>query len=267
MWGLWPTAAVLAAISTATPVLAAVDFQECCTRVPVSAELRPRQRDACYSSYNESETDPLKRWAPAIETTYAWCRKHCELEASGNFQVSSTSQWLPPLAAWIIPTSALLLLLPVSEHLKTDRRYVQRMGLEKLWDKYIGNWLYLVVEYVQILGDPASAFNGALSQMITDWNLGLSMRKPTNGRRERDLILIVMLVDQADFGTASVREALEIMAGSDWAREYSLIAGAVIWSARKKFNTSVALPVAFYIGVAAVVFYDAYQKLGNNDTA
>ena len=93
-----------------------------------------------------------------------------------------------------------------------------------------------MVEYVQILGGPASAFNGALSQVIADWNLGLSMRKPTNGRRERDLILIVMLVDQANFGTASVREALEIMAGSDWAREYSLIAGRVIWSARKKFN-------------------------------
>lgn len=269
MRGLWPIAAVLAAILSATPIQARVDYQRCCTLVPVSDVLRPVQWDACHASYNASETDPAKMYAPAIRTTYSWCHKNCE--ASGRFQKSGTNQWLSPLAAWIIPATALLLLLPISEHLKNDEQYFQRSRQQKLWGKYVSNWLHPVTEYVQILGDPASAFNGAIAQMVADWTLCLSMHKSKNGERERALILVVMLVEQASFSDtedrSAVRNALELMAGSDRVREYSLMAGRVIWSARKKFNTAVVMPVGLYIGVAAAVFYDAYQKLGDNDTA
>ncbi|KAG0639021.1 hypothetical protein HOY80DRAFT_965332 [Tuber brumale] len=250
---------------TAKPILAAVDFQKCCTFVPVSEELKPRQWGACHSSYNSSETDPSKKWAPEIVTTYAWCHEVCE--ANGDFQASDTSRWLSPLTAWIIPAAALLLLLPISEHLKSNEQYFRRTKREKLWGKYVANWWFPVVEYIQILGDPASAFNGSLAQMIADWSLCLSMHKPLNGERERDLILIVILAEQADFWCAPMRNAIEMMAGSSRAREYTRTAGRVIWSARKKFNTSVVLPIALYIGVAAAVFYDAYQKLGDNSTA
>lgn len=246
----------------AKPILAAVDFQKCCTRVPVSEELQPLQWDACHSSYNASETDPNKKWAPEILTTYAWCHKVCE--ASGNYQASDTSQWLSPLAAWVIPASALLFLVPISEHLKNSEQYALR---KKIWGKYFTNWGSPLVEYIQILGDPASAFNGALAQMIADWALCSSMYKKPNGKREQDLILIVILAEQADFWHIPTRNAVELMAGSSRAREYSRSAGRVIWSARKKFNTSVVLPTALYIGVAAAVFYDAYQKLGDNSTS
>lgn len=103
--------------------------------------------------------------------------------------------------------------------------------------------------------------------MIADWTLCLSMQKPLNGKRERDLILIVILAEQADFWNVPARNTIEFVAGSSRAREYTRSAGRVIWSARKKFNTSVVLPIALYIGVAAAVFYDAYQKLGDNSTS
>jgi len=263
----WPTIPLLWVLCffIVKPILAAVNFQKCCTRVPVSEKLKPLQWDACHSSYNASETDPNKKWAPEIVTTYAWCHKVCE--ASGNFQASDTNQWLSPLAAWIIPASALLFLIPISEHLKNSEQYFQRTKRHKIWGKYFANWLFPTAEYIQILGDPASAFNGALAQMIADWTLCLSMHKPLNGRRERDLILIVILAEQADFWHIPMRNAVELMAGSNRAREYTRSAGRVIWSSRKKFNTSVVLPIALYIGVAAAVFYDAHQKLGDNSTS
>lgn len=246
-------------------VQAAVNFEACCAQVPVSDDIRPLQWDSCHSAYNSSEKDPLKMYSVPIVTTYEWCRRNCE--KSGVFQASDTSQWLTPLAAWIIPASALLLLLPISEHLKDHKQLWGRKRKEKLMAHYIYNWLGPVLQYLHILGDPASAFNGSLAQMVADWNLCMSMHRPTNGKREKELILTVILAEQADFFCNPTRNAFELMAGSSRAREYSKIACRMIWSARKKFNTAVVLPVALYIGVAASVFYDAYQKLGDNGTS
>lgn len=244
---------------------AAVNFEDCCAEVPVSADIRPLQWDSCHSSYNSSETDPAKMYSVPIITTYAWCRRNCE--KSGNFEISDTSQWLTPLAAWIIPASALLLLLPISEHLKSHKQLIERTRADKLMSHYVHNWLSPTLQYCHILGDPSSAFNGSLAQMVADWNLCMSMNRPNNKKRERDLILTVLLAEQADFMCEPTRNALELMAGSSRAREYSKTACRIVWSARKKFNTAVVLPVALYIGVAASVFYDAYQKLGDNGTS
>jgi hypothetical protein len=104
--------------------------------------------------------------------------------------------------------------------------------------------------------------------MITDLMLCISVRRSGVERRKCDLILMVMLVEQGKLQRdGQMRRALELLVQSGRVRDYSRMAGRVIWSARKKFNTSVLLPVAFYIGVAASVFYDAYQKLGENSTA
>lgn len=242
-----------------------VDFQECCTQVPVTKNLKPFQWEACHSQFNISETDPRKIYAPAIITSYIWCRKNCENGA--GFQLSGTDQWLTPLAAWIIPAAALLFLLPISEHLKDREQIYGRTMKQKLISHYIHNWLHPMVEYIQILGDPASAFNGALAEMIADWNMCLSLDRPKNGKREKELILTAILVEQASFDCLATRNALDLIACSSRAREYSKTACKVIWSARKKFNTSVVLPVALYIGVAAAVFYDACRKLGDNGTS
>ncbi|KAG0126824.1 hypothetical protein HOY82DRAFT_627035 [Tuber indicum] len=258
---LWPAMllSLILILFTAKPILAGVDFQKCCTQVPVSEELKPHQWDACHSSYNSSETDPSKKWAPEIVTTYTWCHKVCE--ASGDFQLNSTGQWLLPFTAWIIPASALLILLPISEHLKSNEHYSRQTK----WEKYVFNWWLPVVEYIQILGDPASAFNGALAQMISDWRLCLLMQEPLNGGRERDLILIVILAERVDFSNVSIGNAIRLMAESSRAREYTRTAGRVIWSGRK--FTPVVLHIAIYIGVAAAAFYDAVQKLGDNNTS
>lgn len=244
---------------------AATDFQQCCAQVPVAADLKPFQWDACHASFNASETDPVARFAPPIYATLAWCQHHCEPD--GMFQVSQTNQWLTPLAAWVIPAVAMLFLIPISEELKAPRDLALRTTMRAVLDEFVLNWLEPAMGYVQVLGDPTSAFNGALSQMMNDWTLCVALRRPTNSDRECALISTVILAEQADFEVEVVRNIFEIMSGLGKARDYSKTACRVMFSARKKFNMSVALPVAFYVGVAAAVFYDAAQKLGDNDTA
>jgi hypothetical protein len=245
-----------------TTVRGATDFAECCTRVPVPGDIKPYQWDACHSTYNQSETNPLRRFAPPILTTLRWCQQNCQ--SDGMFHISETSQWLTPFASWVIPAATMLFLCPTHERLL-------RPGPQPCWrawlDEFIFNWLDAVVEYVQILGDPASAFNGALTQMVNDVMLVACLKRPTSTQRERSLIITVLLAEQVDIELPIVRTTFDILAGLDKAREYSKTACRTMMAARRKFHMSVTLPMVFYIGVAAAIFYDAHGKLGDNDTS
>lgn len=241
---------------------AATDLAECCTRVPVPDDLRDLQWDACYSTYNQSELDPLRRFAPAILTTRSWCQQNCR--AGGMILVSETSQWLTPFVSWVIPATAMLFLCPIAEYLPPPKRLP---GWRVWLDELVFNWLDAVLGYMEILGDPASAFNGALTAMMNDVTLVSCLKRPENGFREQSLIITVLLAEQVDIETPIVRATFQILSGLDKAREYSKTACRTMLAARRKFHMSVTLPVVFYIGVAAAVFYDAYGHLGDNDTA
>ena len=132
----------LTTLALPTIVSAATDIAACCTRVPVREDLRPYQWDACYASYNQSETNPLRIFAAPILTTLQWCQQNCE--TNGMFQVSTTAQWLGPLASWVIPATGMLLLCPIAEHLIPPSDIAR--GWRGWMDEYIFNWLDAVVE-------------------------------------------------------------------------------------------------------------------------
>ena len=48
--------------------------------------------------------------SPSVNVTLKWCMEHC-----GGWQASSAEQWLQPLASWVIPALALLILCSVGE--------------------------------------------------------------------------------------------------------------------------------------------------------
>jgi hypothetical protein len=256
-----PTPVILSFFITITH--AATDFAECCTRVPVPEDIKPYQWDACHSTYNASEISPLKRFAPPILTTLQWCQQNCQSE--GLFHISETEQWLTPFVSWVIPAATMLFLCPTYEQLLLPSS--PRPSWREWLDEFVFNWLDAVMEYVQILGDPASAFNGALTQMMNDVTLVACLKRPMNTHREQSLIITAILAEQVDIELPIVRTTFQILAGLDKAREYSKTACRTMVAARKKFHMSVTLPVVFYIGVAAAIFYDAYGKLGDKDTS
>ena len=254
--------AVLLLTHIAAIARAATDLAQCCTRVPVPADLAASQWDACYSAYNQSEADPLRRSAPPILTSLDWCQRNCPSE--GLFRVAETSQWLTPFVSWVIPATAMLFLCPVAEHLPPP---TQRPGWRVWLDELVFNWLDAVLGYMYILGDPVSAFDGALTAVMNDVTLVCCLKRPENGFRERSLIITVLLAGQVDIETPIVRATFQILSGLDKAREYSKTACRTMLAARRKFHMAVTLPVVFYVGVAAAVFHDAYGKLGDNETS
>jgi hypothetical protein len=245
-------------------VKAATNFAECCVRVPVPDDLKPYQWDACYGSYNKSEFHPLRRFSPPILSTLDWCRQNCA--DNGMFQISDTNQWLSPFSSWVIPAVTMLFLCPISEHLLPSQLKA-RDRWRKWLDELVFNWLDAVIEYIQILGDPASAYDGALTMMMNDLTLCMCLKRPANNEREKALITTVILSEQVDIEAKIVRVTFQILSGLDKAQDYSQTACRTMYAARKKFHMAVTLPVAFYIGIAAAIFYDANQKLGDNDTA
>jgi hypothetical protein len=240
---------------------AATDLAQCCTRVPVPGDLAAFQWDACYPTYNQSEVDPLRSFAPPILTSLDWRQRNCPSE--GLFRVVETSQWLTPFVSWVIPATAMLFLCPVAEHLLPP---TQRPSWRVWLDELVFNWLDAVLGYIHILGDPVSAFDGALTAM-NDVTLVRYLKRPENGFRERSLIITVLLAGQVDIETPIVRATFQILSGLDKAREYSKTACRTMLAARRKFHMAVTLPVVFYVGVAAAVFHDAYGNLGDNDTS
>lgn len=242
--------------------IAATDFAQCCTKVPVGKYLEPFQWSACHSSYNQSETNPLHLFAPPILTTRQWCQLNCA--SHGLFQINDTSQWVTQLTSWVLPALAMLFLCPIAEHLYPPS---DGEGWRGWLDEFVFNWLDAVVQYIWILGDPASAFNGALTQMMSDVTLCMALKRPENSHRERSLIVTAMLAEQIDIDMPIVRTTFQILSGLDKAQEYSKTACRTMMAARRKFHMSITLPVVFYVGVAASIFYDASGKLGDNDTS
>jgi hypothetical protein len=243
-----------------------------------------------------------------------WCKANCP----GN-QHSDLSQWLQPLTSWVAPYIGLLLLCPFGDIKKRPTLQSGSQTATRLMNAW--RWFWdLVREYTQewinLLGDPASAIFGAFSEIWSDaatlreinpqrviWPMRLwkSERVPSSDLLWLKLLRwVIVLVgdtefnqpseqqggkgrisqehgDQRDIHMLPLEKTFEITTCvpsqsnsrvADDGRE-AMVENAIRAhiEARTDFFKAVFLPTILFLAVTASVFYDAYTKLGDNDTA
>ncbi|MCJ1378173.1 hypothetical protein MMC17_001269 [Xylographa soralifera] len=158
---------------------------------------------------------------PPIPASIDWCIQNC----GSGYQLSGLSEWLHPLANWMAPYITLLVLCPVGEEDENEdemddtaeieghsqRRSLYTTWIRKIWrpsrhyspiaSDYMQNVrgiCYLLREYFNILGDPASAIWGALSELESDTRLAMESVR-TKGWFKKDMIRMVILARQTKF--------------------------------------------------------------------
>ena len=94
---------------------------------------------------------------PSIMKPMSWAKQFCR-----GTQYSNLRQWLQPLAAYISPYIGLLLLCPIGEEDPDKNAQSTPLGGSLLPALKVG------MEYLSILGDPASAVFGAATEVYSD---------------------------------------------------------------------------------------------------
>lgn len=175
------------------PTLGALDLVRCCVKAARDEDIYRRVGSAPWHvcGFGKDVQYSSEEFWESVPKTRAWCKKECT-----GYQTSETAQWLQPLASWIAPYIAIILLVPIGEgseeeNLEEDPkaekdttgvdqnaegntekkpttvfgRKVPGIGvIEAVWklaETVLG-------EYVLLLGDPASALWGAFSEIWAD---------------------------------------------------------------------------------------------------
>ena len=266
----------------------------CCRRAARRPEIRQMFGTAVpwqVCSLNKTDQYTEGTTFPSVNVTMGWCKENCP-----GIQHSTLEEWLQPIATWIVPYIALLLLCPIGRLRKTRRQSAPKEPKNGRGDIYmfplLGTWLReRFLEYVGILGDPASALFGAFSQIYSDWIL-VHRREHcgSNGSRARVLEMIVLAggtdyldpVNKLDdleqwkgpSGDSKRESMVERLLADDRETRPDFAEAAeaaeavkILVGARVGFINAVFLPVILTLAVVATVFYEGYQKLGDNDTA
>ncbi|KAF2274508.1 uncharacterized protein EI97DRAFT_435050 [Westerdykella ornata] len=335
-------------VSFLRPVRASFDLARCCVKAArdrgimkrVEEALEEKQEPWAICKFGKSVEYPSETRWPSVTQTRAWCKAECD-----GYQRSETAQWLQPLATWIAPYIAFLLLCPVAEGeddidentRKTEfrftvlARFLNNKHVHSLWS-FVTN---VIGEYVLLLGDPASALWGAFSEILSDLRLAKRLGNKKSSWLADKAVWIVMLAGDTKFkpdllwrGFAkslpkderTSDEAADIdnpamakttswrmlakrvsahtpsierngspdSTGQDeiikqsTAVHASTLTGASLQSSmeeelmrgvqllvqgRINFTKGIFMPTILMLAVAASVFFDAYQKLGDKDTA
>ncbi|EPS37878.1 hypothetical protein H072_8498 [Dactylellina haptotyla CBS 200.50] len=121
---------------------------------------------------------------PVITSTLGWCKENC---GSGS-SLNSRLEWLPILTTWIFPMLVLLANLPVGD---LPQRFISD------WDllKYV-NMFWPYIEWVSVLGDPASAFCAAYSTLIKDFICSFYLLRRKLDPLDRSLIGLAMVASR-----------------------------------------------------------------------
>ena len=235
----------------------------------------------------------------SVNVTMGWCQQNC-----GGYELSSSDEWLRPLATWILPTIALLLLCSVGE----DKDGEEKDSGDKAswWKKicYLIGFRYKAREYVALIGDPASAICGGFSEIFTDARVLLL--KPRNWS-EKVMVGVSTLAGSTEFDAAAFQGGLwtnaennrqnttlpETSTATDGRsrthedKDISAIQGSpidsdrdtkkvqtrlfygirVILKARLDFINAIFLPVVLLFATTVASFHDAYDNNGDVETA
>jgi hypothetical protein len=213
----------------------------------------------------------------SVNASLGWCKEHC-----GGYQASVTSQWLLPLATWVIPPFTLLMLCSIGEHKK---------------DWPFSLLCYWVTEYLAILGDPASAICGGFSELWVNARLAKRLSKKPKRENQKEfreefndaIVGFAMVAGQTEFNDLQPISSEISPQSNDGLNEKTGICASdvpvangnlgrdackalergitTVLRARIDFVNGVALPVVLALATTASVFFGAYQTLGDSDTA
>lgn len=213
----------------------------------------------------------------SVPATMAWCEQNC-----GGYQRSSADEWLRPLATWVLPTVALLLICSVGESEENGKRLPWgEICSWRYWVKYLTRdpatgIRYKVQEYIALLGDPASAICGGFSEIVTDARILSSKPK---GWFERGMVGVSTLAGSTrprgellanvETKEPTTSESKTSAVTSDVAidRLRLLFGIQVILKARLDFINGVFLPVVLQLAATVSSFHDAYDQNGDVETA
>jgi hypothetical protein len=150
--------------------------QGICCMLQVRENIKVFQNDPwtiCDTDHNYVYLSPGQY--QSVPATMGWCQQNC-----GGYQLSSSDEWLRPLATWILPMVAVLLLCSVGESEEKEEPDEDN-GKNRSWRDKICSWpqwdlmrdpvtgfRYKAQEYIALLGDPASAICGGFSEIVAD---------------------------------------------------------------------------------------------------
>ncbi|OCL01963.1 hypothetical protein AOQ84DRAFT_443672 [Glonium stellatum] len=184
-----------------TPANAGLNAGRCCMARAreLLVELNQNPWAACGAGV--VVTDPQTQINPSVNATMLWCRQNC-----GGWQSSNLDQWLHPLTQWFAPYFTLLFLCPIGileEDDKspiTHRQFTVQLfaRIKRFTAKLLAcihferkektsaetekpdqTVLNSILEWINLLGDPASAIWGSISQLKMDSWVVSSLRQNT----------------------------------------------------------------------------------------
>jgi hypothetical protein len=243
---------------------AALDMGRCCQRRArqLLEELNANPWAAC--GIGATITDPLKQIYAPVTATKAWAKENCP-----GYQLSSLDEWLEPLVQWLAPYLTLLALCPIGETAMESSEQKEKntsiLDLAGCFDVYNAertgeeNFFNRSMEWLNILGDPASAIWGAMSQIWMDFRAVQSLADPSGGPAKSMKLAISIVGNQ----TPMDRDNMKLP------EDPATLEGQIrtVLAANSGFADGVFLPVVFHFMSTAWGFYQAYKKLGDNDTA
>lgn len=203
-----------------TPVASQPDSQICCLKAareawnPSSTTL-PWDSCAFGASYIPGSIAPGS--VPQVFATMSFCKKECP-----GYKLSTLSEWLLLFATWVIPAAALLIICSTGECEEPEERRInvpeneRRSPMSPVFQYVIdpingvlNKGLELIpdsiLEFIGILGDPASAIRGAFSEIALDvrvvHNLSRGNISNLNRGREFDKLMraLAMVAGQTKF--------------------------------------------------------------------
>lgn len=248
------------------PTLGAFDIVRCCVKAARDENIYRRSDidskpwNVCHFGGSVQYPEGAKSFWPSIPKTRAWCKAECS-----GYQISETSQWLQPLASWIAPYIAVMLLVPIGEgsekeDLEEDRNHerdqngedqVARRASDTKPTTLFGRkvpaikvvkavWKFsktVLGEYILILGDPASALWGAFSEVMADCRVAGRLNHEARSWLHKSSIFITILAGDTKFNSDRLLKGFK----DNLSQEVDVDIGPNGW---KELAKQVATPVA-----------------------